>query len=140
MNWGNKIAFAYTGFVVFMLGMVYLAVNQDFDLIHEDYYDREIAYQDEIDALKRGMDFRERLETKLDEEGLRVAFSGLGYDSLELRLVRPSDKSMDRTYQALPGASFIDVPHDQLREGFYLVEIRWAWNGQLFLIKRELFV
>ncbi|MGB1317661.1 MAG: FixH family protein, partial [Flavobacteriales bacterium] len=51
MNWGWGISIFYGSFVVFMLGMVTLAFQQDFDLVADDYYEQEIAYQGRIDQM-----------------------------------------------------------------------------------------
>ena len=52
MNWGNKIAIAYSSFVIFMVILVISCVKQNgIFLVSEDYYKQEIQYQDRIDNI-----------------------------------------------------------------------------------------
>ncbi|MCB9190933.1 MAG: FixH family protein [Flavobacteriales bacterium] len=51
MGWGTRITLFYGSFVAFMLFMVVMAVQQDFDLVADNYYEQEIAYQDRIDQM-----------------------------------------------------------------------------------------
>ena len=50
MNWGLRIIILYSGFVIFMLGLVYKCTQQKFDLVAKDYYAQELAYQKVIDG------------------------------------------------------------------------------------------
>lgn len=52
MNWGYKIAIVIVIFIVGMLGMVYVANMQTNEMIDENYYDKEIKYQNLINAAK----------------------------------------------------------------------------------------
>nr|MBP7822133.1 FixH family protein [Saprospiraceae bacterium] len=50
MNWGVKITIAIVLYIFIMLGMLYVATNQTNDMIDSNYYDKEIKYQELIDA------------------------------------------------------------------------------------------
>ncbi len=50
MSWGNKIAIAYSLFVVLMITLVTMCIKQkDIFLVSDDYYKQEIEFQDRID-------------------------------------------------------------------------------------------
>lgn len=51
-NWGHGIFLGITAFIVFILFMVFSATQIDYDLVSEDYYDQEIAYEDHIRAVE----------------------------------------------------------------------------------------
>lgn len=53
MNWGYKILTVIILFIVVMLTMVFIAMKQDNDLIEDNYYEKELAYQSQIDAGRR---------------------------------------------------------------------------------------
>ena len=53
MNWGVGIAIVYILFVVGMLTLVFKSRSQKIDLVTENYYQQELAYQEEIDAKQR---------------------------------------------------------------------------------------
>jgi hypothetical protein len=50
MNWGHKIAIVIAAFVIGMLSMVYFASQQTNEMIDDNYYQKELAYQDIINA------------------------------------------------------------------------------------------
>ena len=52
MNWGYKIAIVIGVFLAGMLGMVYYASIQTNDMIDDNYYQKELEYQQVIDAQK----------------------------------------------------------------------------------------
>ena len=62
MNWGWKIFLMTAGFVLFILFMVFRAMQQDFHLVYEDYYDKEIKYQGEIDNIKNARNLKDGLK------------------------------------------------------------------------------
>ncbi|MBW7914094.1 MAG: FixH family protein [Taibaiella sp.] len=51
-GWGSRIALLYGGFVVLIAALVTGSMRQDFDLVADDYYQQEIAYQNVLDAGK----------------------------------------------------------------------------------------
>src|SRR5664279_4484108 len=53
MNWGYKIVVVYVIFVTGMLFLVYKSSTQNIELVTEDYYAKELVYQQKIDAVKR---------------------------------------------------------------------------------------
>ncbi|MFY0591106.1 FixH family protein [Roseivirga sp.] len=52
MNWGNKIVVAFVGFVGVLFTMVYISLNTNFNLVEEDYYAKELAYEDQIQRIR----------------------------------------------------------------------------------------
>jgi len=52
MNWEKKIAIVYLSFVGFMGFLVWKCLQQDdIHLVSKDYYQKEIAYQKDIDRM-----------------------------------------------------------------------------------------
>ena len=52
-KWGYGVAFLYGGFVLFMLSIVFYVSFQDFQMVEDDYYRKELVYQDQIDKMER---------------------------------------------------------------------------------------
>ena len=46
MNWGHKILIVYATFIIAMLGMVYVASKQTNEMQDENYYVKELKYQE----------------------------------------------------------------------------------------------
>ena len=53
MSWGKGLSIVIIGFIVIMLGMVYISFQQTNEMIEDNYYDRELKYQEVINAKNR---------------------------------------------------------------------------------------
>ncbi len=62
MGWGWRITILYSSFVVFMIGMAVMAFRQDFDLVSDDYYEEEIAYQGRIDQMTNASEDHQKVK------------------------------------------------------------------------------
>ena len=54
-NWGTGIVLAFAAFIVFILYFVVLSTRDpasNHDLVTEDYYKKELKYQEDLDAVK----------------------------------------------------------------------------------------
>ena len=51
-NWGHKILLLYLLFMIMIGILVYKSTNQKFDLVSEDYYDKAVKYQNQINNLQ----------------------------------------------------------------------------------------
>ena len=53
MNWGYKILLTVIIFILVMVFFVYVSMQQKNELIENNYYEKELAYQSKIDASAR---------------------------------------------------------------------------------------
>jgi hypothetical protein len=137
MNWGWKIFFITAGFVLFILFMVFKAMQQDFHLVYEDYYDREIKYQGEIDRMTnaRSLPDRLKIEYLLNEDKVKFTYPPEHMKSIhgDIYFFRPSDSSLDVSYtiQAGPdGTQTISVA--SLKKGLWQVKVNWTFGNQSY--------
>ncbi len=65
-NWGTGIALTLTLFGGLMAFAVYSALQQDYDLVSEDYYAEELAFQEVIDQRTNALRLEDRAELKVD--------------------------------------------------------------------------
>lgn len=131
MNWGHKIAIAISIFIAFMVGTVIWAFQQDVNLVAENYYEEEIAYQKQIDKIKNTNRLLEKptvnyrnvddiVELVFPQRLLNKKIKG------ELHFFRPSDFKKDRKFELQldeEGKQFISVA--TLQPGSWKVKLRW---------------
>jgi hypothetical protein len=55
MNWGTGLAIVLGLFVLSMAYTMYLVTQQRFDLVTENYYEKELAYQETIDRQENAL-------------------------------------------------------------------------------------
>jgi len=133
MNWGYKIAIFYTAFAVFILALVVKSFNQKYDLVADDYYDKELKFQDQID--KQNLVNVNAKQVLWDREGnaLNFVFPANENVSGEIKLFRPSDAAMDFTIAVKPdstGKQQVDV--SKTGKGKYLLQIDWKENNKAY--------
>lgn len=131
MNWGYKIAISIFIFIAFMASVVIWAFKQDVNLVAENYYEEEIAYQQQIDKIKNTNKLVEKpylnyrniddiVELVFPQRLLTKKISG------ELLFFRPSDFKKDRKFDLQldeNGKQFISVA--SLQPGSWKVKLHW---------------
>jgi hypothetical protein len=69
-NWGTGIAITLILFATLMGFMVYQAMQQDFDLVSDNYYQEELAYQSIIEHKANGMKLTHKARLMRTEEAI----------------------------------------------------------------------
>ncbi|TNF23874.1 MAG: hypothetical protein EP314_08680 [Bacteroidetes bacterium] len=139
MGWGTRIALFYGSFVVFILFMVYMAVQQDFDLVADNYYEQEIAYQERIDQMNNANSDGQKVTITKGDDGYQLAFSKKA-EEVKVHFFRPSDDTKDVLLEEAAVESVLAVPSSQLIAGKYLVKVEWKSNGKTYFQEDDLFV
>lgn len=133
MNWGKGILLTIIAFVGFILTLVVISVRQDdIHLVTENYYEKEIKYQDQIEREKSaaGLD-REVLvfDSKSKSMLLDLPVGAKG----SLQLFRPSDARLDQELSLdITEEGKTTVPLDKLKSGYWKVQLTWTENGVEF--------
>jgi hypothetical protein len=116
---------------------------QDFDLVDENYYDKELKYQGEIDKLNRAERLEEKIKvTQVDKfaviqfpRSFNVPISG------NIILYRPSDASLDKKFKIDINNDFqhvIDI--SKLLKGLWELKIDWVAGDSLYYNSEELYI
>lgn len=125
-NWGTKIALLYSTFIAFILFMVYMSFGQRFDLVTEDYYAEEIAYQNTIDSKERAEKLEEEVITYVENGMLRIVFPQKeAVINGEIHCFRPSDEAKDFVVKIEKHSGTFDIPLTRFVKGKYLLKINW---------------
>ena len=126
-NWGTKIGLLYSGFVAFILFMVYLSFGQQYDLVTEDYYAAEINYQETIDSKSRASSLNEPLRATIEGNQLLLHFPGTT-ENIEgsLEAFRPSDQSKDFSKSFELVENKYAIPLQQFVKGKYYLKVHWS--------------
>ena len=72
MNWGKGIIVAFICFFAVIFTMAYVSMNTEFSLVADDYYEQELAYEDQIDRIRNVNSLLEKPEFSIDRTGLKV--------------------------------------------------------------------
>ena len=144
INWGTGIVLAFIGFIGFILYFVIQAAtnqNTNHQLVTEDYYEEELAYQKEIDAAELGKEFAPDFQFTRVEDGLRIfipqAVRAQNIDG-NISLYRPSNENLDFSSTANLRSEYLLIPHKRLENGRWDIKIRWNYQGSDYLVKESI--
>jgi nitrogen fixation protein FixH len=142
--WPIAIIAYFAVFISAMVAWIIYASSQKMELVGEDYYEREVLYQREIDAAARAR-----------TEGANVAYSGAEHAITvhlpaahkaaaatgTIQLYRPNDSRMDQAIGlalAADGSQRVDAR--ALAPGLWKLRVSWRVNGQDYLVDQPLVV
>jgi hypothetical protein len=135
MNWGKKIALVYLSFVAFMGFMVWKCLQQkDINLVSEDYYQKEIAYQTNIDQMNNTNQLSSELKFDYKSDGQTVML-GFPKESIgstgEVNFYRPADAHKDfKVKLDIANAESQSIPVSNLDRGLWVVKVSWNKDGK----------
>lgn len=97
-NWGWNIVLVLGLFMTMIVVMVVKSVQTKVDLVTQDYYSDEIAYQEQIDKVENAENLEGSFTWKRVEGGIEILFPE-ALDGADFKgtafLYRPSDKNLD---------------------------------------------
>lgn len=144
INWGTGIVIAFIAFISFiMYFVVNMNVNKkyDHDLVTEDYYKKELEFQNDINKETNAKNLSENLNWKKTNEGLLIEFPK-SFDSNSISgnvfLYRPSNKQFDFETQISMSNHILLIPDSSLLGGRWNIKVDWQYNGKSYLYKKEI--
>ncbi|MDD3772884.1 MAG: FixH family protein, partial [Weeksellaceae bacterium] len=109
------------------------------EMMDEDYYEKTIKYQNDIDAAARANSLQQKPEIVKQANGYLLRFFSNTTQNGEILLLRPNNSEQDL---AIPlklndrGEQLIHAV--KLIDGDYEAFIRWKQDGRDYLIKKTL--
>ena len=139
MNWGKGIIIVMSTFVVFILTLVFTLMSNRVDLTSEDYYKREVGFQEEINAKKLGEPYISQLQVRQAKDSLYISFK----DSVPaligtVEFIRPSNQKLDKTF-VWKGNSFA-ISSNKLEKGLYKIRLDFTKNKDKILLETEIVI
>lgn len=140
MNWGKGILIAMIAFIAFIVFLVVRLVSQNVELESTDYYQQEIAYQDEIESIQNANNLADKPLISVNETHLVVQLNGdQAFSKVNLSLERPNNSSADQQF-AIEGTRTFTVPTESLESGRYNVELSYEVAGKHCLQKTQIYL
>ncbi len=137
MNWGKKIAIVYLSFVGFMGFLVWKCLQQDdIHLVSQDYYQNEIAYQDDIDQMNNTNQLSTQLKFEYlsDSHVVKLSFpkESIGATG-KINFYRPSDARKDFAVKLDITTTEIQlIPVANLDRGLWVIKVSWVKDGKKY--------
>jgi len=136
-TWGHGIVVALICFIIFITSLVFLAGNMG-EMVEDNYYEKTIHYQDDIDAAKRANSLSQKPEIIQQANGYLIKFYEQP-ESGEVLFLRSNDSNEDVKQPLKLNSRKEQLVHAlDLKDGDYEVSIRWKQNGQNYLLKKTI--
>jgi hypothetical protein len=138
MNWGKGIIIFMASFMAFILWMVFTLMSKNTDLESEDYYKKEIAYEQEIQAQRNANSAKEKVKVSENKEFVILQFpSKEKLDTVSVEFFKPNDQKLDKIFAEV-GTKTMMVDKKKLQKGLYLININYQIGDKKFLQKEEI--
>lgn len=141
ISWGHKIIFAYSLFVAGIMLMVYLSSQENRDLVSEEYYADELAFQKIIDQSEKTAALSGPVEIERSQTELQIKlpqeFRTAKAEGTWL-LYYAADQTKDITgrFTAENGNFKITVP--EKASGQYLIKLQWTSSGTSYYFEKKM--
>jgi len=132
MNIGKWIIVAFILFAAFIATLVTVCMKQDISLVSKDYYQQELAYQEQIMRINNTNSLPVKPSIQANNGILSVQLdSTYLVDEGNIKLFCPSNAAMDRIFK-LNAHSSLNSQYDLtgLQRGMYRVKLHWTMRGK----------
>ncbi len=141
-NWALGVTILYGGFALFMVGFLVVSTFHKVDLVEDNYYDKEIAYQNHIDKVKRTKALTHPLVWKRTASSLQFQFpKELPEVSGTIKLYRPSDSAHDVIVKIKPdGDGRQEFSIKGLEKGLWRMQADWRSGSETYYNEEIIFI
>ncbi|TXF76160.1 FixH family protein [Chryseobacterium sp.] len=133
-SWGHGIILALGLFIAFILFLIFFFANgmKNSELVSDNYYQDELAYQEVIDAKHNAEKISVKPAYSQLPEGIRITFpESIKVDGqkVSFTLFRTDDSNLDLKKEVTLNAqkSFL-IPKKVIFSGSYTLKVRWYEN------------
>lgn len=131
-NWGYGITIFLIIFVLFTLGLLYKANQQNIDLVTTNYYEEELAFQ-ELKNKKALAEkhFKKQITFSIENDTLFLKFPDEVTEKIsgEITFFKPSDAKLDLKFEFENDTNLLHYPLNLFSNGMYKVRIDWQHNN-----------
>ena len=130
MSIGKWIVVAFVLFAGFIATLVTVCIRQDVNLVSKEYYNEELAYQEQIVRISNTRSLEKKPVVVVEGNVMEVRFAnGSNITKGTLKLFCPSNSTMDREFDLILLANNArKVEISSLNKGMYRAKIYWE-NG-----------
>ena len=142
ISWGTGIAIGITVFVIISLSMTVIFMTQDVHLVTDDYYEKTLTYQEEIDKQSRTIALNDEVRINFNDKMINLLFPSEYLNkniSGEIYFYRPSNPALDFKIPlqlSKNGNQFI--PIERIEKGFWRIKLQWMMSGDGYYNERAI--
>lgn len=144
-HWGKGLIvgmIAFMGFIMYFVVMMSSDKKFHHDIVTQDYYAKEMAYQTEIDQQENVLQLSGGIQGRRHEKGWMLHFpKEIQQHNTKgtIFLYRPSNKRLDTEFPMALTSSNLLIPDDKLVDGRWDIIVQWQTDGKAYLYKTSIF-
>lgn len=135
MGWGLRIGILYGGFVILIATLVTLSMKQDFQLVSRDYYQKELKYQEVIDAGKNQAALTAPALVNVQQSQVQILlpeeFRGKSVTG-SVEFYAAANAQWDKKLPISTSDNTILIPRADLQPTSYTVKMSWEAEGKKY--------
>jgi len=145
INWGTGIVIGmalFMGFILYFVIQIMTDNKNDFELVLDDYYSREMVYQEELDAQSNSTTLAVDIKGKRIEEGWLLTFPediDASKVSGVVTMYRPSNKTLDFQMPLKLSDSKFLIPADKMVTGRWNTIVTWSYDGKQYRFDERIY-
>lgn len=134
--WGYGIAAVYSTFALATLAFVAFTMTQKVELVSNDYYAQEIAYEGQINRQRQTNDLEKQVTCELsaDRQFIHLQMPAeMTTAQGTILLYRPSESALDQELKlSLDKSGSQAISTAKLSKGAWRVKVTWSHEGREF--------
>ena len=143
-SWPIGIFVFYGVFVIALLMAVFISVNNDMEMVTDNYYEKTLKYEDQIDRIRNTNALPEKPLAVLSRDKAFVILtmpeiSGRRNFEGNVHLFRPSNFKLDRNFPLQLNDQGIQlIPVSDLDSGKWEIQIQWQVSEKEYYFEQIL--
>lgn len=131
-TWGTGLLITIITGVTFFVSFILFSLTQDINLVSEDYFPKEIAYEAKIKRINNADKLSEKISVKTENNKIIISYpkDKLNDISGEILLYYVTSYRHDKTISIKPNTEAKQIINSSnLQKGRYYVKIEWLANN-----------
>ncbi len=144
-NWGTGIVIGGALVSTFVGVMAYKSVQQNFDLVSDDYYDKELKYQSQIQRINNSADLAESPIVSFDQSGkiIEIKYPANTKNGITgiIELYKPDNAKADRKFNLQFDSGNVQrISTNGFPVGAWDVKITWKSDSKEYYQQNRIYI
>ena len=142
MSWGKGIIIVFAVFMVGVGIMVYKSMTKNIDLVSNNYYEKELKYQEQINKINNTKTLKQGIKIESNGSAVIITYPGeCNKVTGEISFYKPSDAKNDFKMNIESGSDLKQViSTEKLTKGLWKVQISWAMDGKDYFNEEKVMI
>lgn len=137
VSWGVGITVSIIVFMLISVMFIYIAFNQDVNLVRDDYYEAEVKYNETMEKVKRTSALIDKLKISVIENNIQLQFPKISKSENingNILLYRPSERNKDLSITIRPDSNYLQTINTaNMLSGMWKVKVDWTADSISYL-------